>query len=95
MDGRMYIVNHFLDVEIAPGIKVPDRLRVPRTNSKQSIQKQTKICKDFYWGRLPNFVLLDFVDQGDWNQGGAGKGGFVAEAGKAACGLLSKIGINC
>lgn len=86
----MYIVNHFLDDLVAPGIKVPDRLRAPRTNSKASIRKQLKTCEDLYWGTLPNFVLMDFVDQGDWN-----RGNLVTEIINAACNPLKKVAVDC
>lgn len=61
----MYIVNHFLDVDIF-GILVPDREHASRTNSVSgmgSIGAQCQLCKGMY-GRLPNVVLVDFVDQG-------------------------------
>lgn len=64
-DNRMYIVNHFLDVEIL-GIKVPDRAHASRTNAVHgdgSIMAQAQLCAGLY-GRVPNVVLLDFVDQG-------------------------------
>lgn len=61
----MYIVNHFLDVEIL-GVKVPDRAHAARTNAVHgdgSIMAQAQRCAGLY-GRVPNVVLLDFVDQG-------------------------------
>ncbi|RAL00519.1 uncharacterized protein BO80DRAFT_356784 [Aspergillus ibericus CBS 121593] len=64
--GRMYIVNHFLDVDIL-GILIPDRERAPETNAVSgsgSIGAQSDLCESMY-GRLPNFLLLDFVDQGE------------------------------
>ncbi|RJE20337.1 hypothetical protein PHISCL_07334, partial [Aspergillus sclerotialis] len=64
--GRMYIMSHFLDVEIF-GIKVPDRERAPRTNAATgpgSIGAQSTVCEGLY-GRDPTVVLVDFVDQGD------------------------------
>ncbi|KAL2007895.1 hypothetical protein VTN00DRAFT_7877 [Thermoascus crustaceus] len=65
-DGRMYIVNHFLDVDIL-GILVPDRLSANKTNAATgpgSIGAQSDLCRSIH-GRIPNFVLVDFVDQGD------------------------------
>lgn len=62
----MYIVNHFLDIEIF-GILIPDRERADQTNAATgdgSITDQTKLCRGLY-GRPPNVVLLDFVDQGE------------------------------
>jgi hypothetical protein len=86
-DGRIYIVNHFLDVEIAPGVLVADRLRAPETNSKRSIGAQTKACQDLHGGIVPNFVLLDYVDQEDWHAPERAKGGFIEEAGSTEYGL--------
>ncbi|KAI4210877.1 MAG: hypothetical protein LQ351_006281 [Letrouitia transgressa] len=69
-DGRMYIVNHFLDKEIdlfGQKVLVPDRAAAPRTNAavgKGSITAQTDICEDLY-GRTPAGVLVDFFDKGD------------------------------
>jgi len=61
-DGRMYIVNHFLAVDLF-GIKIPDQVRAPRTNSAANILAQTDLCES-KWGRVPNFVLLDWIDKG-------------------------------
>ncbi|KAH8431771.1 uncharacterized protein LDX57_009424 [Aspergillus melleus] len=64
-DGRMYIVNHFLDVDIL-GVLIPDRLRAPRTNAVSgdgSIGAQANLCNSKH-GRLANVILVDFVDQG-------------------------------
>ncbi|KAJ9318269.1 hypothetical protein DTO271D3_1526 [Paecilomyces variotii] len=64
--GRMYIVNHFLDVDIL-GVLVPDRVAAPTTNAVSgngSIGAQAALCEGLY-GRVPNFVLVDFTDQGD------------------------------
>lgn len=62
----MYIVNHFLDVDIF-GIKVPDRDAADRTNAatgEGSIGAQASECAALYH-RAPNVVLADFVDKGD------------------------------
>ncbi|KAJ5224269.1 uncharacterized protein N7469_007772 [Penicillium citrinum] len=64
--GRMYIVNHFLDVDIF-GVKVPDRKHASETNAATgdgSIGAQASLCEGQYH-RAPNVVLLDFVDKGD------------------------------
>ena len=65
-DGRMYIVNHFLDVEWE-GIDVPDRGALLQTNAAEgvgSIGSQADLCSGLY-GRAPVGVLVDFFDQGD------------------------------
>ncbi|KAI9727037.1 MAG: hypothetical protein M1834_008563 [Cirrosporium novae-zelandiae] len=67
--GRMYIVNHFLDIDIL-GIYIPYELVAGTTNSVASIEAQATICEGLY-NRNPNVVLLDYVDMGK---------GLVAEA---------------
>jgi len=64
--GRMYIVNHFLDLDIF-GILVPDRGAAGTTNAATgtgSIGAQSALCESLY-SRPPNFVLVDFTDQGN------------------------------
>ncbi|KAK8073567.1 hypothetical protein PG994_004466 [Apiospora phragmitis] len=63
-DGRMYIVNHFLDIEIFPGVLIPNMADAGTTNSVASILAQTDLCYSKYQ-RTPNVVLLDFVSIGD------------------------------
>ncbi|KAK8071160.1 PLC-like phosphodiesterase [Apiospora hydei] len=63
-DGRMYIVNHFLDIEIFPGVLIPNLADAGTTNSMTSILAQTDLCYGQY-KRTPNVVLLDFVSIGD------------------------------
>lgn len=63
--GRMYIVNHFLDVDVF-GVLIPDRVNAARTNAVSgygSIGAHCDKCLSIY-GRPPNVVLVDFVDQG-------------------------------
>jgi hypothetical protein len=55
-DGRMFIVNHFLDVDIF-GIDIPDSAAASTTNSVSSILAQSDICLSDY-GRVPNFILV-------------------------------------
>lgn len=64
-DGRMYIVNHFLDLDIL-GIDVPDTAAIAATNAATgsgSIGAQVSICQGLY-GHNPKAVFLDFIDQG-------------------------------
>ncbi|KAL8705973.1 MAG: hypothetical protein Q9201_000967 [Fulgogasparrea decipioides] len=66
-EGRMYIVNHYLDKEIIADVLVPDRDAAPKVNAatgKGSIQAQADICKGLY-RRAPNAVLLDFFEKGE------------------------------
>lgn len=65
-DGRMYIVNHFLDYDIL-GIDIPDKDAASTTNAISgtgSIGAQADLCISLY-DRAPNGILLDWVDYGD------------------------------
>ena len=65
-DGRMYIVNHFLDLDLG-GIDVPDDADDKTTNAatgKGSIGAQADICIGLY-ERAPWGVLVDYFDRGD------------------------------
>lgn len=65
-DGRMYIMNHFLDMEVL-GADVPDNMADGATNAATgvgSIGAQAAICEGLY-GRAPNFVLVDMFDRGN------------------------------
>ncbi len=69
-DGRMYVVNHYLDKKVLEGfsflgddVLVPDREAAGTTNGEESIGGQVRLCEGLY-GRRPNVVLLDFVDEG-------------------------------
>jgi hypothetical protein len=69
-DGKtsMYIVNHFLDVQLAPtDILVPNRNKAPSTNAatgQGSIGDQVNLCVQAF-GRAPNVVLVDFFGSGN------------------------------
>ncbi|EER29333.1 hypothetical protein D8B26_008056 [Coccidioides posadasii str. Silveira] len=65
-DGRLYLVNHTLNVDIF-GVIVPDRIRAPKTNAatgEGSIGAHVDLCNSIY-DRKPNVVLLDFINQGE------------------------------
>jgi hypothetical protein len=64
--GRMYIVNHFLDVDIL-GVLIPDRDHASITNAANgdgSLGAQAVECEALYH-HAPNAMLADFVDKGD------------------------------
>ncbi|KAF2771800.1 PLC-like phosphodiesterase [Teratosphaeria nubilosa] len=67
-DGRMYIVNHFLDTDVLDtGILVPDDEADYTTNAATgngSIGAQADLCLQ-EWGRWPKFVLVDMFDRGN------------------------------
>jgi hypothetical protein len=61
------IVNHFLDLDIF-GILIPDTLALSTTNAATgtgSIGAQASLCYST-WGRLPNVVLVDFFNVGEF-----------------------------
>ncbi|KAG9231952.1 PLC-like phosphodiesterase [Amylocarpus encephaloides] len=63
--GKMYIINHFLDVDIF-GILIPDKDKTPRTNAATgdgSIGAQSDLCTA-KWGRKPKIVLVDYFENG-------------------------------
>lgn len=65
-DGRMYLVNHYLDKDVL-GADVPDRDAADTTNAASgdgSIGTQASACAGQY-NANPNVLLLDFVDKGD------------------------------
>jgi hypothetical protein len=65
-DELMYLVNHTLDFEwFGLGIAdLPDTRHAKYTNSLQTLLNHTELCRK-KWDRLPNVMLLDFVDQGE------------------------------
>ncbi|KAJ3212126.1 hypothetical protein HDU83_005754 [Entophlyctis luteolus] len=63
--GNMYLINHYLDYSVF-GILIPDRAKASTTNSVSSIVADASGCAaGVGGGRYPNFVLLDWVDQGE------------------------------
>ena len=65
-DGRMYLVNHFLDKDVL-GADIPDNAADFTTNAATgtgSIGAQADLCTQTY-GRVPNFILVDMFDRGD------------------------------
>lgn len=64
--GRLSLVNHFLDLQEPFGIVVPDIANVKLTNSQTGIGALGVHAKDCAqkFGKQPNFLLVDFFDQG-------------------------------
>ena len=61
----MYIVNHYLDIELAVGdILIPNREAAGITNGVKSIGAQVALCEKSYH-RAPVGILVDFFDTGD------------------------------
>lgn len=57
-DRLMMIINHFLNIEIPlVGIKIPDQIRAPRTNSFDSINAQVELCRS-QWDKTASVILV-------------------------------------
>jgi len=62
---QLNLMNQNLNFNlIIPGLKFPDRLNTPRTNSVFSILAHANHCAPLANGFFPNFVLVDFVNVG-------------------------------
>lgn len=60
----MYIVNHFLDLNI-DSILIPDDPADSTTNSAASIEAQVNLCSSMY-GHWPTGVLVDYFNIGKY-----------------------------
>lgn len=77
----MYIVNHFLDVELdifGEKILIPDVINAPNTNSASSITAQANLCYATY-GRTPNVVMVRCPSPAFVMSGGISAGGLLDE----------------
>jgi len=64
---QLNLMNQNLNIDLMPigrGIRIPDRLNTPRTNSVYSITTHARHCAPLVNDRNPNFVLVDFVNVG-------------------------------
>lgn len=65
--GRLSLVNHFLDLQEPFGIVVPDFANANLTNANSgavgNLGVSASQCAQAY-GKQPNFLLVDFFDQG-------------------------------
>jgi len=76
---QLNLMNHNLDFELIPighGLRIPDRLNTPRTNSIYSIMAHASHCAPLVNDLYPNFVLLDFVNIGQAQEAVARLNGF-------------------
>jgi len=77
-DGRMYIMNHFLQEEILPDVLIPaadDNFQTNAAEGDGSIGDQVQTCME-KWGRKPNFVLVDQFHRGNVFEAQAAMNGF-------------------
>jgi len=67
-EQKLNLINHNLNINILPfgphGMRIPDRLASPRTNSVASIMSHANHCAPLANDNLPTFVLVDFVNIG-------------------------------
>ena len=65
--NRLSLVNHFLGISLAFGIYIPDVANAKLTNSESGVVGNlgdaAKACATTF-GKQPNFLLVDFFDQG-------------------------------
>ena len=65
--GRLSLVNHFLDLQEAFGIELPDIANAKLTNANSgavgNLGASASQCAQTF-GKQPNFLLVDFFDQG-------------------------------
>lgn len=65
--GRLSLVNHFLDLQEAFGIVLPDIANAKLTNANSgpvgNLGASASQCAQTF-GKQPNFLLVDFFDQG-------------------------------
>ncbi|KAF8797824.1 PLC-like phosphodiesterase [Phlegmacium glaucopus] len=76
---QLSLINHNLNTNIIPigrGVRIPDRLDSPRTNSVHSITAHARHCAPLANDNKPNFVLLDFVNIGQASMAVAHLNGF-------------------
>ncbi|KAK1215655.1 hypothetical protein PQX77_021719 [Marasmius sp. AFHP31] len=65
---HMYMINHSLNrniLPVGPGVIISDPINADETNSVNSIMANVQGCAPLAQGRNPNFLLLDFVEDGE------------------------------
>jgi hypothetical protein len=60
----MNLLNHYLDMELF-NITIPNRAQASVTNAPPSVLAEASGCAPLNGDRNPNFLLVDWVDQGD------------------------------
>ncbi|EED80483.1 predicted protein [Postia placenta Mad-698-R] len=64
---QMYLINHFLDIDLGLGLLMPDKDAAAATNGvsgANSLGQQAATCVSDYH-RSPNFMLVDFYEYGN------------------------------
>ncbi|KAL0063901.1 hypothetical protein AAF712_009183 [Marasmius tenuissimus] len=68
LEDHMYMINHSLNRNILPvgaGVIISDPINADETNSVDSIMANVQGCAPLAQNRNPNFLLLDFVEDGE------------------------------
>ncbi|CAG8680225.1 11870_t:CDS:2, partial [Racocetra fulgida] len=63
---QLYLVNHFLYAAVLNGVELPLPNNASSTNS-DNLAKHVQNCTRVFDGKIPNFVAVDFYDQGQNN----------------------------
>lgn len=63
----MSLINHFVDIDIL-GILIPDEAAADTTNGVESIVADSNGCAPLNGGRAANFVLMDWVANGNFSE---------------------------
>lgn len=61
---ELYLVNHWLQKELFPGIRVPDKTLAPTANARAVISKRVQDCAAAN-SHFVNFLGVDFYEIGD------------------------------
>jgi hypothetical protein len=73
---RLYLANHNLNVAIglsfgsSGDILVPDIVQLNSTNANDTVYGSAQLAVEHcteYWGRPPNFLLVDYYNRGNFN----------------------------
>ncbi|ESK84174.1 hypothetical protein Moror_16999 [Moniliophthora roreri MCA 2997] len=67
---HLYMINHSLNTNVFPipggaGVIVPNVFEAETTNGVKSIMDNVRGCAPFAMDKNPNFILLDWVDEGE------------------------------
>ena len=61
---ELYLVNHWLQKELFPGVRVPDKTLAPTANARAVISKRVQDCSTAN-SHFVNFLGVDFYEVGD------------------------------
>lgn len=91
-EQKLYLANHNLDVEfslLGADILIPDFANIATVNGvtgSSSLETMAETCVAD-WGRPPNFLLVDFYNEGTFTMNGQTRNGSVFEVAATMNGL--------